>query len=54
MFTSLRSNSDAGTPTANFEGDPRLRTALEAMARNVAGEVSKRNAAPAGPKLTIS
>jgi len=54
MFTSLRANSDAGTPNANFEGDPRLRAALEAMARNVAGEVSKRNAGSAVPTLTIS
>jgi ATP-binding protein involved in chromosome partitioning len=54
MFTELRANSDAGKPVLNFEGDPRLRTALEAMARNIAGEVMKRNAGPAGPKLTIS
>jgi ATP-binding protein involved in chromosome partitioning len=54
MFTSLRVNSDAGSPQANFAGNPKLREALEAIVQNLANEVSKRNAAPAGPKLTIS
>jgi ATP-binding protein involved in chromosome partitioning len=54
MFTELRVNSDAGNPTANFEGNPRLRESLERLVQTVAGEVSKRNMAPAGPELTIS
>ena len=54
MFTELRVNSDAGNPTANFEGNPRLRDSLERLVQTLAGEVSKRNMAPAGPELTIS
>ena len=54
MFTELRVNSDAGNPTANFEGNPRLRESLERLVQNLAGEISKRNMAPAGPELTIS
>jgi len=54
MFTELRVNSDAGKPTANFEGDPRLRDALQNVVRNLAGEVSKRNLRPAAPELTIT
>ncbi|MEM1165303.1 MAG: Mrp/NBP35 family ATP-binding protein [Planctomycetota bacterium] len=36
----LRANSDAGNPTANFEGDPALAGALEKLARNVENEVA--------------
>ena len=53
MFTEVRINSDAGKPTANFEGSPKLREALETIVRNLAGEVSQRNMQSAGPKLTI-
>lgn len=54
MFIELRVNSDAGNPTANFEGDPRLRDALQAAARNLATEVSKRNLGTTGPTLNIT
>jgi ATP-binding protein involved in chromosome partitioning len=54
LFPELRVNSDAGNPTANFEGNPKLREALEAIVRNLAGQVSLRNFAPRGPELTIS
>jgi ATP-binding protein involved in chromosome partitioning len=54
MFTELRVNSDAGNPTANFTGNPKLRESLEALVQTLAGEVSKRNAQPSGPELTIS
>jgi ATP-binding protein involved in chromosome partitioning len=54
MFTELRVNSDAGNPTANFTGNPRLREALERMIQTLAGEVSRRNMQPTGPELTIS
>ena len=55
MFTDLRVNSDAGNPTANFTGDARLRDALEAVTRNLAGQVSLRNlGGGAGPTLTIT
>ncbi len=54
MFIELRVNSDAGNPTANFEGDPRLRDALQSAARNLAGEVSKRNLGTPAPSLNIT
>jgi ATP-binding protein involved in chromosome partitioning len=53
MFTELRINSDAGNPTANFIGNPKLREALEQMVRHLAGEVSKRNLAAPGPTLNV-
>ena len=53
MFTELRVNSDAGNPHANFEGNPALRAALEALVGNLAGAISKRNMAPAAPRLEI-
>ena len=53
MFTEVRVNSDAGTPHRNFEGNPRLRESLERVVGQLAGEVSKRNFAGAGPELTI-
>lgn len=53
MFPELRVNSDAGTPTRNFEGNPRLREALEAIVQNLAGQISVRNLRSAGPELTI-
>lgn len=54
MFTELRVNSDAGTPEKNFEGDPRLKAALEQIVTHLGGEVSKRNLQPAAPTLNIS
>ncbi|HEY2586334.1 MAG TPA: Mrp/NBP35 family ATP-binding protein [Tepidisphaeraceae bacterium] len=54
MFTELRINSDHGQPDWNFTTNPKLRDALEAVTRNLAGAVSKRNLQPAGPELTIS
>jgi ATP-binding protein involved in chromosome partitioning len=54
MFTELRVNSDHGKPEWNFTTNPKLRDALEAVVRNVAGEVSKRNMGPSGPELSVS
>jgi ATP-binding protein involved in chromosome partitioning len=54
MFTELRVNSDAGNPTRNFEGDPRLRAALEKIVTTLAGQISLRNMKPAGPELNIT
>jgi ATP-binding protein involved in chromosome partitioning len=54
MFTALRVNSDAGNPNANFEGDPRLRDALMAVVKNLAGQVSVHNLTTAGPTLSVS
>jgi ATP-binding protein involved in chromosome partitioning len=53
LFTELRVNSDAGTPHANFETNPKLREALEAVVGHLAGEVSKRNVGTGLPVLTI-
>src|SRR4051812_12052649 len=50
----LRANSDSGTPEKNFEGNPKLSSALDQIVRNLAGEISKRNLEGAGPTLTIS
>ncbi len=54
MFTELRVNSDHGKPEWNFTTNPKLRDALEAVVRNVAGEVSKRNLGTPPPELTVS
>ncbi len=40
MFPELRINSDNGNPTRNFEGDPRLREALETIANNLVAQVN--------------
>jgi ATP-binding protein involved in chromosome partitioning len=53
MFTEVRVNSDAGKPSANFEGSPKLADALENMVRNLAAQVSQRHMQGSGPKLTI-
>lgn len=51
----LRHNSDAGNPTANFEGNDGLSKSLEALVRNVAGQVSIRAmAGSAQPTLSVS
>ena len=54
MFTELRVNSDAGNPTANFEGDPRLRDALENLVTTLTGQVNLRNLTVPTPTLNIS
>jgi ATP-binding protein involved in chromosome partitioning len=54
MFTELRVNSDAGDPTANFTGHPKLRESLERIVTHLAGEVSKRNLATPAPTLNIT
>jgi ATP-binding protein involved in chromosome partitioning len=54
MFPELRINSDSGQPHANFEKNPQLQNALEHIARNLAGEVSKRNLAAPAAQLNIS
>ncbi len=50
----LRVNSDAGNPTANFTGNPRLAAELDAMTQHLVDEVEKRSAEPHAPKLTIT
>ncbi|MGE5607746.1 MAG: Mrp/NBP35 family ATP-binding protein [Bacillota bacterium] len=53
MFQELRVNSDAGTPHANFDGNPKLAQALETIVKNLAGQVSLRNLRTEGPTLNI-
>jgi ATP-binding protein involved in chromosome partitioning len=54
LYPELRVNSDAGKPLANFEGsNPPLRQSLEGIVGALAGEVSKRNLAGAGPTLEV-
>jgi ATP-binding protein involved in chromosome partitioning len=50
----LRENSDAGTPTRNFEGDAALKAALEGITKGVLREVEAREALGRGPELSIS
>jgi ATP-binding protein involved in chromosome partitioning len=54
MYPELRVNCDAGKPVKNFEGNPRLKEALETIVRNLAGQVSVRNMRAAGPELNIT
>jgi ATP-binding protein involved in chromosome partitioning len=54
MFTELRVNSDAGNPSANFEGHPKLREAINQVVTHLAGEVSKRNLSASAPTLNVS
>ncbi|HVT87962.1 MAG TPA: Mrp/NBP35 family ATP-binding protein [Tepidisphaeraceae bacterium] len=54
LYPELRVNSDAGNPSANFEGNPGLRAALESLTGHFAGAVSKQNMTESGPKLEIT
>ena len=53
MFTEVRQNSDSGKPELNFDGQPRLRAALQGLITNFLGQVARRSMLPAGPTLTI-
>ena len=39
----IRRNGDAGDPTANFTGDPKLAEELDVVVRNLAGQISVHN-----------
>jgi ATP-binding protein involved in chromosome partitioning len=54
MFTSLRVNSDMGTPIKNFEENPLLAESLTRIVQNLAAQISQRNMAGQGPELNIS
>lgn len=54
MFPELRVNSDAGTPLANYEGDTKLKSSLEALVQTLIGQINLRNLRPPTPVLTIS
>lgn len=54
--TALRANSDAGTPTANFEGGGKLCTSLEELVRQLENQVkvASMRRENATPRLTVS
>lgn len=56
IHTELRTNSDAGTPTKNFTGNPALRDSLEKLVERVEQEVAIATMSPRGaaPTLTVS
>ena len=43
MYPELRVNCDSGQPHKNFEGNPKLKAALEHMVKTLAGQISLRN-----------
>jgi ATP-binding protein involved in chromosome partitioning len=53
LYTELRVNSDAGDPTKNFTGNPKLAEALNQIVQNLAGQVSLRNLRAPTPELNI-
>ncbi len=54
ITTALRVNSDAGNPTANFEGGGDLRKALEGVVERVEQQAALAGAKSAGPVLKVS
>ncbi|MEX0774106.1 MAG: P-loop NTPase, partial [Phycisphaeraceae bacterium] len=50
----LRTNSDQGNPTGNFEDDQQLGRELEAVVKNLAGQISVRDMQGALQQPTIS
>ena len=54
LYPALRQHSDAGTPHANFTGQPELKQSLEAIVQNLAAQVSIRNMQSPAPELTIT
>lgn len=56
ITTALRINSDAGNPSANFEGESRLTRALEQMVENVEREanLAAMRQGKSRPRLTVS
>ena len=52
MFTELRIHSDIGRPHANYEINPKLRAALEAIVTRLGDEVDERNARQ--PKVQLN
>src|SRR3982751_2998461 len=53
LYTELRVNSDAGDPTKNFTGNPKLAEALDTIVQNLAGQISLRNLKSPTPELNI-
>src|SRR5690606_459445 len=56
IHMALRENSDSGNPTANFTGNPTLRSELEKLVKRVEDGVAMASlrAAQSGPTLTVS
>jgi len=51
---SLRSNSDDGNPTANFNADNKIASYLEALVGNLAAQVSVRSRSSAAERPTLN
>ncbi|HUB26375.1 MAG TPA: Mrp/NBP35 family ATP-binding protein [Tepidisphaeraceae bacterium] len=54
LFTELRVNSDSGQPLKNFEGAPRLRDALSALAQNLIQRVEIEVSQSRGPDIEVT
>jgi ATP-binding protein involved in chromosome partitioning len=54
IYTSLRINSDAGTPEKNFEPETPLSAALNKIVENLAGRISLHNLSDRPPELNIT
>lgn len=52
LYKSLRENSDAGRPHANYESDPKLKASLDEIVGNLIEAVTRRNM-QTGPTLEI-
>ena len=50
----LRAHSDEGTPLANFDNDPQLCAELEAVVKNLAGQVSIHTLSDEAQQPTLS
>ena len=53
LYPALRVNSDAGNPTANFETDPALRSALEALVESLKRQIEVQAMQAGAPVLNI-
>jgi ATP-binding protein involved in chromosome partitioning len=53
LYTELRVNSDAGNPTKNFSGNPKLAEALDTIVQNLIRQIHVRETNSPTPELNI-
>src|SRR6185437_14841342 len=53
LYPELRANSDAGDPTRNFSGNPKLAEALNQIVQNLLNQINLRNLTSPTPELNI-
>jgi ATP-binding protein involved in chromosome partitioning len=53
LYTELRVNSDAGNPTKNFSGNPKLAEALDTIVQNLIRQIHVRETSSPTPELNI-